>query len=114
MEQGRKAQGLEQDGAKESVRAIHRKPRSARMRRGHEVARVGGIAAATVAVEEDPAKVLGIARGESNEALRKGLSCGETVDHANTRYPRKRRVMMSTACALAVQAARLCDAERRL
>ena len=61
---------------------------------GHEVACVGGIAAETVAVEEDPAKVLGAASGESNEGLRKGLSCGETVDHANARHPRKRRVVM--------------------
>ena len=61
-----------------------------RMSRGHEVACVAGIAAETVGVEEDPAKALEAASGESNE----GLSCGETVDHANTRHPRNRRVVM--------------------
>ena len=63
------------------------------MSRGHEVACVGGIAVETVAVEEDPAKALGAASGESNEGLREELSCGEKVDHANRRHPRKRRMV---------------------
>ena len=64
------------------------------MSRGHEVACVAGIAAETVDVEEDPAKALGAASSESNEGSRKGLSCGETVTHANTRHQRSRRVVM--------------------
>ena len=57
MEQGRKAQGLEQDWAKEPVRPIHWRPRSARMSRGHEVACVAGIAAAIVAEAKARVKV---------------------------------------------------------
>ena|GEM_PF-4037301 len=60
----------------------------------HGLLIVGGIAAATIVVEEDSAGAFEEASTTPKEGLRKELRCGEAVDHTSKRCTRERRVIV--------------------